>query len=209
VALIIRQPTSNQTPDATLGGAAVTDITNTGHGSTTTTSSVLDSPPPGSPVNDADNKTARWFALQDVGGEKILVKLKFSWDVSGSCNATGGFGLPDPQIDGTASAEGSFHIDYSVNGGSNWTQHVSDSMTASSVGASDSDSFNNASSADITLSNAQDVSQVQVRVQYQTSANAEAGNGLENAVADSTIDATVSGIQVEVTTVDGTVIIIM
>jgi len=202
MALTVRQPTNRETPDSGQGGQAVTGVSNTGHSSTVTASAAVDSPPPGTPVSDSDSKSARWFGLQEVSGQKILVKLKFTWSASGAVDATGGLGQGPPQIDGSASSTCSFQIQYSLNGGSNWTTHVSDSASASSIGPPDSDSFTNNGSADITLGNGQDVSQIQVRCLYQTGANAEAGNGFDNATANASVTATISGIQVEVTTAD-------
>lgn len=81
MSVAIRQPTSNQTPDATLGGAAVTSVSNTGHGSTVTASSAVSS------ASDADEKSARWFGLANVGGQRTSVRLKLSWTTDGSANA--------------------------------------------------------------------------------------------------------------------------
>lgn len=175
MSLVVAQPTTNETPDAAQGGAAVAGITNTGHGATSTSSSATGIAPFGTD-SDSDSKSARWFGLQNVGGQKTSVRLKFSWSAGGSCNASGGLGGSDPQINGNASSSCSFQIEYSLNGGSNWTTHVSDSASASSSGLTgDSDSFDNDGSADIALSNGQDVSQIQVRALYQSSADAEAG----------------------------------
>jgi hypothetical protein len=209
MATTVAQPTSNQTPDAGLGGLAVTGITNTGHASTSTSSAANASAPSGS-ANDSDSKSARWFGLPNVPGQRTSVRLKFSWNVSGSCDAHGGQGGSDPQIDGNASSSCSFGIEYSLNGGSSWTTHVNDSASASSFGASsDSDDFNNINSANIALSNNQDVSLIQVRASYSTSCDADAGNGVENATANASVAATISGIQVEVVTQDQTHMLVM
>src|SRR5262245_20532451 len=138
MATSIVQPTANETPTS-LGGLAVTGITNTGHGGTSTTSTANASAPSGS-ANDSDSKSARWFGLPNVSGQRTSVRLKFSWDVIGECNAHGGLGGSDPQIDGSASSSCSFSVQYSLNGGSSWTTHVSNSAFASSFGSiSDND----------------------------------------------------------------------
>lgn len=185
MSLIVRQPTSNQTPDATLGGLAVTGVTNTGHGSTVTQSSANNG------GGDSDEKSARWFGLADVGGLRTSVRLKLTWQATGNAAAT------DDGAGGSANGSSSFSIEYSLNGGAGWISIVSDSALAEAPGTP-ADSFTNNNSADIALSNTQDVSQVQVRADYITSANS---SGLGNAgSADVTV--VVSGIQVEVATVD-------
>lgn len=207
--LAIIQPTANQTPDATLGGLAVTGITNTGHGETSTSSSANALAPFGN-ASDSDSKSARWFGLSNVSGQRTSVRLKFSWSASGSCDANGGQGGSDPQIDGTASSSCSFGVEYSLNGGSSWTTHVSDSAGAFSFGPiSDNNDFDNNGLADIALSNNQDVSLIQVRVLYSTSCDADAGNGSESATANADVTASISGIQVEVVTQDQTHLLVM
>jgi len=99
MALIIRQPTANQSPDATLGGTAVTTPTNTGHASTVTS------------VSGADNaeKSARWFSFQAVSGTKTAITLKIDHTSSGSLSGGG---------------SNQFILDYSTNGGGAWTNAV-------------------------------------------------------------------------------------
>jgi hypothetical protein len=209
MATSIVQATATQTPDAGLGGLAVTGITNTGHASTSTSSSA-DAPPPSGSASDSDSKSARWFGLPNVSGQRTSVRLKFSWNISGSCNAHGGLGGSDPQINGVASSSCSFSLQYSLNGGSSWTTHVNDFASSFSFGSgSDNDGFNNVNSANIALSNNQDVSQIQVRVSYSTSCSADAGNGFEDATSDASVTATISGIQVDVVTQDQTHTLVM
>jgi hypothetical protein len=184
---VIKQPTSTQTPDATLGGLAVTGITATGHGSTVTSSSANGS------GSDADEKSARWFGIPAFGGFVIVGKrLKLSWTASGSAGAL------DDGIGGSSAGNSSFIIEYSLNGGGSWNLVVTDDAAAIGPGVP-SDSFTNNASADIALSVGQDISQIQVRADYLTSASASGGAGN---TGSGSVTVTVSGIQVEVTYVD-------
>lgn len=191
MSVVIRQPTQNETPDTGQSGLAVTGISNTGHGSTVTQSSASASAPLGN-ASDSDAKSARWFGLQEVSGQKTLVKLKFSWTASGNAQVSNESG-------GSGSASASFQIQYSLNGGGSWNTHVSDSADAI-LGGTNPDSFTNNNSADITLSNAQNVSQIQVRCLYQTSVNVNAGADF-GTDGNSDVTVTISDIQVEVTVV--------
>lgn len=185
MSLVVRQPTATQTPDATLAGLAVTGITNTGHGSTVTSSSANNG------ATDLDEKSARWFGLQNVSGQRSGVRLKLSWTASGTAGAT------DDGVGGAGQGAAAFIIEYSLNGGSSWTTVVTEDALADSPG-SGSDSFTNNNSADIALPNNQDISLVEVRADYNTSAFS---SGLGNTGSGS-VTVTVSGIQVEVTVVD-------
>lgn len=193
MSVFIQQPTNNQTPDTTLGGNAVSSITNTGHGSTITASSAI------SEASDADEKSARWFDIPNIGGQKTDVRLKLSWTTDGSANAS------DDGLGGSGDASAQFIIEYSLNGGSSWNTVVTDDASISSPPGGGPDTFDNDNSADISLPISQDLSQVQVRVDYLTNANASGGPG--NSGSGSVSNATISGIQVEVTLVDGTVIV--
>lgn len=193
MSVVVRQPTSNQTPDATLGGLAVTSISNTGHASTVTNSAAN-----AGTASDADERSARWFGLANVGGQRTDVRLKLSWQASGQCDAA------DDGAGGSAGSDASWSLEYSLNGGSSWTGITSNSIFAASPGPA-SASFTNNNSANISLPATQDVSQIQVRVDYNTDANRSAvGND-----ASSSVTATVSGIQVEVTIVDPSPTVIM
>lgn len=194
--LVIKNPTNNQTPDATLGGLAVTGITNTGHGSTATASSAVSS------ASDSDEKSARWFDFQNVGGQRISVRLKLSWTTDGSANAS------DDGLGGSGDGSAQFIIEYSLNGGSTWNTvpgATSIAFLASPPGGGP-DTFDNDNSADIALPNSQDLSQVQVRVDYLTSANANGGPGNSGS---GSVTATISDIRIEVTLADGGVMSMM
>lgn len=94
--LITVNPTANETPDAILGGAAVTSISNTGHGSTSTSAAGG-----GSTV-----KSARWFTFTAVAGQKLSIVLKIDHTSSGL--------LAGP------SPSNQFTLEYSLNGGGAW-----------------------------------------------------------------------------------------
>lgn len=98
--LLISQPTNNQTPDATLGGLAVTSPTNTGHASTGTSAS----------GGASQNKSCRWFAFQSVLGQKTAITLKIDHTSSGTLVGAG--------------ASNAFTLSYSLNGGGSWTNAV-------------------------------------------------------------------------------------
>jgi len=108
--LLTVNPTANQTPDVTLGGLAVTGVSNTGHASTTTA------------AVDGNNQTksARWFTFTVPGGQKTSVTLKF--DSTSSGTLVGGF--PD----------NTYQVDYSLNNGSSWTNALTRNGFTASVG---------------------------------------------------------------------------
>jgi hypothetical protein len=161
-------PTSNQSPDATLGGSAVTTPTNTGHASTTTTASG---------AGGSAEKSCRWFAFQAVGGTITAITLKIDHTSSGTLSG---------------SASNSFILDYSLNGGSNWTNAVTRSNFTSSQGPT---------TFSVGLSAGQDISQVQVRVDYLCDST-EAGDS-------ASITATIANIKLEVTVQDQPPVIVI
>jgi hypothetical protein len=194
MSVVTFNPQSNQTPDATLGGSAVSGITNTGHGSTSTNASANN----GGFQNSV--KSARWFGFQNqTGGQRLGTRLKLSWNANGSANAS------DDGVGGSGDGSSDFLIEYSTNGGSSWTTIVSDSASATSPG-NGSDSFSNSNSADIALSVNQDLSQVQVRVRYDATASADVGSGNHG---DGSVTATISNIRIEVTIADDSPIVLM
>jgi len=194
MAAFIKQATSTQSPDGTLGGAAVTGIAVTGHGSTTTQSSAISS------ASDADEKSARWFGFENVVGARVAApRLKLSWATDGSAAAA------DDGVGGNGESSAQFIIEYSLNAGSSWNSVVTDDASISSPPGGGPDTFDNDNSADIALPLSQDISQVQVRVDYLTDASAAGGPG-NSGVAS--VVATISGIQVEVTTQDSSPVIL-
>lgn|SRR5262245_42902525 len=159
MALIILQPTANQTPDAGQGGTiAVTGATNTGHGSTTASATG-----PGS----TEAKSCRWSGIGTTSGGRVSVTLKISQTSSGILGGGG---------------QNAFTVEYTVNGGANWSiALLRENFTAS-----------NSAPISVALSNTVDTTQVQVRDLLET----DAPGGADSA----SVTATVSGIQVEVVT---------
>ena len=129
-------PGAHQTPALPIE-SAVTDASNTGHGSTTSIISGATS----------QTKSCLWSAFQNVPGIKSRVTLKFDWSLDASVSAEivgeTGFG----------SAEASLNIDYSTDGGSNWTSAIiPQSVIVSVTGqGSDSDDSSADGSASINL----------------------------------------------------------
>lgn len=123
-------PTSNTSPDPGFGGSAVTTPINTGHGSTVTSD--------GAGAPGSVTKSCLWSGFPANTRKKINVILKVDWTEDGSLGA-----------DGTSS----FLIQYSLNGGSSFTNLLLHSdVTSSSSGT-----------ASIALPNNQDFTQVQVK----------------------------------------------
>ena len=88
-------PSSNQTPDPGLGGTAVTNQTNTGHGSTITAA-----------INGTLKvKSCRWSGFQPVSGQITSIILKVDWGESGELGV---------------GATNSFQLEYSLNNGATW-----------------------------------------------------------------------------------------
>lgn len=162
MALFVLQPNSNQSPDATLGGLAVTTPTNTGHASTTASCSG---------AGGVQTKSCRWFSLSNIYGQRVSVTLKITHTTDGALTGVGAFNA--------------FQMDYSVNGGTNWTSAVT---REGYTGAQGPTTFS------VALGLSQDVSQVQVRDQLTVTTE----SGGESASAT----ATVSNIQVEVVMID-------
>jgi len=100
MALFTSQPTANESPDATLGGSAVTTPSNTGHASTTTSvgpAALLD-------------KSCRWSGFQAVAGQHLAITLKVDHTSSGILVGVG--------------AANSFDLQYSLNAGGSWNSAV-------------------------------------------------------------------------------------
>lgn len=160
MALVVSQPTANQSPDATLGGLAVTTPSNTGHASTVTSSSGIDD----------DEKSARWFTFQAVTGTINAITLKIDHTTNGSIGGSG---------------SNQFVLEYSLNAGSSWTTAATRLNFTSSEGPT---------TFSVALSAAQDISQVEVRVDYLTG-GADVGDS-------ASITATIANIKLEVTVQD-------
>jgi hypothetical protein len=132
MSVVNSQATLRSTPDPGQGGNPVTGDSNTGHASTT--SSLVDT---GSEI-----KTCVWTDFRPIPNGQILgVVLKYDWAHSGN------FFLSSETGEGSASI--SVQIQYSINGGSNWTT----SRTAGDSGVvigndTDSGSIPNTSGSD-------------------------------------------------------------
>ena len=103
-------PTANQTPDATLGGVAVTGITNTGHASTVALAA----------DGSAETKSARWFTFQGAPGQVLSITLKIDHTTTGALSGAGASNL--------------LALEYSINGGSSWLAAASRSNISDSQG---------------------------------------------------------------------------
>lgn len=160
--------TSNTTPDPGQGGLAVTGASNTGHSSTT--ASCVD--------GATQRKSCKWTAFPSTGGQPISVTLKFDHTSSGSLVGAG--------------ATNAFGVDYSLNGGTNWTAAVFRENYTASQGPT---------TASVALPVSQDLTQVQVRDLLDTSTLTLG----ESASAT----ATISNIKIEVLVGDSSVIAMM
>jgi hypothetical protein len=163
MSVVTRQPTANQTPDPGQGGLAVTGAINTGHSNTTA----------GAFNGDSQTKSCKWTGFQSVAGQITSVVLKVDWSESGSTQGGGRI----------------FRLDYSVNGGANWTNIFTHSPLSVLSG-----------SAQVTLSNGQDLTQVQVRDLLQADSVLEAAESVTGSI---------SSIRLEVTTAEAQVIVMM
>lgn len=184
---VTRQPTSNTSPN--IGGtSAVTDAANTGHGATESAATR------NTDGTTTTTKTCRWSAFQSVSGTILGITLKLNWEASGSVDAI------TSDTGDTASADIGLTIDYSTDGGSNWTGLVSVGTQASATaGTSDSDTLDDSGSESVSISSAISLSQIQVRDRIEAVAVVSEDVA---ATASADITATISGIQLEVLTAD-------
>lgn len=114
-----------------------------------------------------------WTTFQSVAGTISSLNLKAAWSIDGLLEAAG---------------VNEFRFQYTVDGGSNWiTTEIRSDVVASASG-----------SENISLSAAQDISLVQMRVRYVASADIGAG-------VDAQISGAISGIQIDAVTVDNPV----
>lgn len=111
MALTIRQPTANQSPDPGQGGLAVTSPSDTGHAS-----SVADCT--GELCNDF--LTCIWSGFQLVSGIPTAITLKITHTSSGTLSGV--------------TAANAFTLEYSLNGGASWNTAVSRSNFTSAQG---------------------------------------------------------------------------
>jgi len=123
-------------------------------------------------------KTCKWTVFPSVGGQILSVTLKVDWTQNGV--TTDGFALTANQ----------FLIEYSLNNGSSWNTLRNAALISSS----------SSGTATQSLSNAQDLTQVQVR--DKLSVTGDVGQSVS-------VTASTSQIRLEVTTVDAQVIVMM
>lgn len=182
------QPTANTTPDQG-ATSAVTSPSNTGHGETVAAASATGLAPSGSD-SASQSLSCRWSSFQSVSGQLKSVHLKFTWSATSLLTVL-------PASDGSADASASFAIQYTLNGGSSWTDVTNQAGT-----------FSTGASENITLSLPQDISQIQVRNLMSAAASATAGT-VDNSTASSSVTATISGIQLEIETVQPQMVVMM
>lgn len=157
----------------------------TGHGSDAAASSVFRA---FGSASDAESKSARWSSFQPApGGTITSLHLKLDWSVSASTSVSSG-------ISGSADAFASYALQYSLDGGSNWTN-------LSGHSASDGAGFTDSASTDITLLVGQTISNVQVRELSTTTADCTADDS-GSASASATVTSAISNIRLEVVTSD-------
>lgn len=166
---ITKQPTANETPDSSqiVGDLAVTGASNTGHSATI--ASALG-------VGSLEDKTCRWSGFAaGPGGNVVSVTLKITHTSSGTLTG--------------ATAANRFTLDYTLNGGTNWTNAVDRLDFTASEGPT---------TFSVALPNGQNLTQVQVR---------DVISALSNDAADSAgATATISGIQIEIRAEDQAVV---
>jgi hypothetical protein len=129
--LVTRNPTAFASPDPGQGGLAVTTPSVTGHSSTT--ASVIGS-------IGLQEKTCKWTGFPSTAGQIQSITLKFDHTSSGT--------LAGPSRSNT------FVVQYSLNGGSNWTTAVQRVDFTSSQGPT---------TFSVSLPLTQDLTQVQLR----------------------------------------------
>lgn len=133
-------PTANASPDAGLGGSAVTTPSNTGHASTSCSAA-------GDDVGVVETKSCGWSGFSNPGGGRLAVTLQLTHTSNGTVSG--------------ATALNAFQVEYSVNNGSSWTVAVSRGNMSSAAGPT---VFSAA------LSTSQDLSLVKVRDSIEASA---------------------------------------
>jgi hypothetical protein len=182
-------PQNHTTPDQG-GTLAVSSDTNTGHGSTVTSCSSTDTGP-SAPDSDSQAKSCRWFSIPvALLGNVTSAKLKFNWAATGSLDIS-----QDVAGSGTASIQ--VVIEYSLDGGANWTSQVNKTKSVSGANVSASLDAPTSGSETITLSNSQDTSLVQVRTRTDVFTSATAPSS-GTVTSTASITTSISAIQVEI-----------
>lgn len=170
------------------GTVAFSGASVTGHGSDSAAASAFASPPFGSD-SDSESKSARWSSFQSApGGTITALHLKFDWSVNGNTFASAASG-------GSASANASYSLQYTIDGGSNWIN-----VSSHAIGPGSS-SFIDGTSTDVSLLVGQNIANVQVREFADADADAAASASASSHASAST-GSSISNIRIEVTTSD-------
>lgn len=183
-------PTSLTNPDQ--GGTTAFDSANNTSGSSGGTASGS-----GFSFSDALAESARWHGFTYSGPAPTQIRLKFTWDADGQVSM-------DFPIVGSGSASASFSIESSTDGGSNWQDQASGSVSLSDEG---SDSFDTDGSVDFNISPGTTISNIQARARVDASvsvSSSEDGN-----TASASIFASLSNIRLEITTPESVVLVMM
>lgn len=174
----IAQPTDNESADSTQAGTvAVTGNTDTSHGATTCAVSI------GAEESNVERKSCRWFTFTGPGPRTI--SLQFTWSISGAgLTLTGA--LP-----GTTQANALFKVEYTVDGGSNWSTALSRSFSRDVNGNT---AISDSGSENVTLPVAA-LSLIAVRDRIEADATSAADPTVS---ASAEIIATISSIQLSI-----------
>lgn len=146
------------------------------------------------PSSDSDSSSARWFNFAAVSGQITQIRVIFNWSIDGDFS----IGITGPE-GGNGSASWSVNID-APGGGVN----RSDGGFASGPGGSDSGNISDGGTYDVTIP--ANTSIPGVSIEITTEANAEVG---AEASSSANVSVSISNIRLEVTTLDGNVIVIM
>jgi hypothetical protein len=164
-------PRAYQTPDSGLGGLAVSDQTNMGHGDTNVQASSFVGN-----GTQSQSKTGLWHSFSNVSGSKTRVTLKFDWAQTGLIEVW------DGNPSDVHNAITSLSIDYSTNNGTSWTNKV---WKSHGIGlffglGHVSEPINDSGSESVDLPNGIDITQIWVRDSI-TSNSLSAGSASANA----------------------------
>jgi hypothetical protein len=145
-----------QTPDPAFGGPAVSSPSNTGHGSSTVSSS--------SP--STSEKSCRWSGFAPPGVPLVSATIKVDWNRTAASLSGPGFN--------------DFFIEYSLDGGSNWSVMLLQSNVSGPA----------TGTASVAISTGQDFSQVRVRDVLQATGDVGGSASLTFIISDIRIEIT-------------------
>lgn len=183
--LTLSVPTSNESPDTTLGGSAVSGAVDTGFSATTCTANRS------SNGTTLQEKSYRSFDFPTVVAAQAII-LRGDWAATGSVSAT------TQGVGDSGSCQIDFTIEYSTNAGSNWSPIVEESVGASGLDGTDaSDNLSESGSLSQAISPGVTFSDIQVRAFISATGTV---SEVTSASVTSSIEATLSGLQLEVIT---------